>query len=88
MLINTDKGLEVWKNFSSNFYYKETTFEKISKHNSNLLKPTKRKDMVRDTIYHGIKDSDTWFEDSFAKTFQPSFKAKMKDLIPLFKTIY
>ena len=55
MLINTDKGLEVWKNFSSNFYYKETTFEKISKHNSNLLKPTKRKDMVRDTIYHGIK---------------------------------
>ncbi len=88
MLINTDKGLDVWKKFSSNFYYKETTFEKISKYNSNLLKPTKRKDMVRDTIYHGIKDSDTWFEDSFAKTFQPSFKAKMKDLIPACLKLY
>ena len=39
-------------------------------------------------IYHGIKDSDTWFEDSFAKTFQPSFKAKMKDLIPACLKLY
>jgi len=81
MLINTENGINCWDSYSDRFFIRESSFARISKHNSNLLAPTKRK-TARNLIYSGIKSSNTWFEDSFVASFHPSLIARLKDVIP------
>ena len=82
VLINTDKGYELWSRYNLLFYSIESTFEKVAKQNGNLLHPTSRKAQVRDHIYDGINDTG-WFEKTFAASFHPSFAARVKNLAPV-----
>ena len=81
MLVNTDKGEEVWNKYGGQFYTLESTFDQVAKHNGNLLQPTVRNNRVRDHIYDGIREPG-WFGNVFAASFHPSWKARVKNLVP------
>ncbi len=83
VLLNTDKAIALWTNLQSRFHYIKSTFDKVSRHNGNLLAPTIRP-TNRDGIYDGIgvDVEGLWF-DSFAKKFKPSLKARIKSLLPI-----
>ncbi|MBQ4406240.1 MAG: Coenzyme F420 hydrogenase/dehydrogenase, beta subunit C-terminal domain [Bacteroidales bacterium] len=83
ILLNTDKAIALWVNIQSRFHFVESTFDKVSRHNGNLLAPTVRP-QNRDGIYDGISvDADgIWFE-RFAKKFKPSLKARIKSFLPI-----
>lgn len=82
VLINTDKGINAWNSSASLFYTLESEFERVARHNGNLLHPTVRKNDVRDRIYLGINE-EKWFADKFAGSFSPSLVAKVKNLMPM-----
>ena len=82
MLINTNKGLVTWRKYRYLYHSIESTFEKVSRENSNLLHPTERKNAIRDHIYDGIGTKD-WFANVFASSFKPSNKSKIKAQIPI-----
>ena len=82
VLINTDKGINAWNSSASLFYTLESEFERVARHNGNLLHPTVRKNDVRDSIYIGINE-ENWFADKFAGSFRPSLVAKVKNLLPM-----
>ena len=82
VLINTDKGINAWNSSASLFYTLESEFERVARHNGNLLHPTVRKNDVRDSIYLGINE-ENWFADKFAGSFSPSLVAKVKNLMPM-----
>ena len=82
VLINTDKGINAWNSSASLFYTLESEFDKVARHNGNLLHPTVRKNDVRDRIYLGINE-EKWFADKFAGSFSPSLVAKVKNLMPM-----
>lgn len=81
ILINTQKGLTVWAKYSTLFYSLESTFEKVARHNGNLLHPTVRNNRVREHIYDGIREPG-WFGNVFAASFHPSWKARVKNIVP------
>lgn len=82
ILINTQKGLTVWAKYSTLFHSLESTFEKVARHNGNLVQPTKREAAIRDFIYDGI-NTPNWFSNTFAASFRPSLKIKLKSMIPM-----
>lgn len=82
ILINTQKGLTVWAKYSTLFYSLESTFEKVARHNRNLVQPTKREAAIRDFIYDGI-NTPNWFSNTFVASFRPSLKVKLKSMIPM-----
>lgn len=82
VLINTDKGINAWNSSASLFCTLESDFDKVARHNGNLLHPTVRKNDVRDRIYLGIYE-ENWFADKFAGSFSPSLVAKVKNLMPM-----
>ena len=82
VLINTDKGINAWNSSASLFYTLESEFDKVARHNGNLLHPTVRKNDVRDRIYLGIYE-ENWFAVKFAGSFRPSLVAKVKNLMPM-----
>lgn len=82
VLVNTDKGINAWNSSASLFYTLESEFERVARHNGNLLHPTVRKNDVRDSIYLGINE-ENWFADKFAGSFRPSLMAKVKNLMPM-----
>lgn len=82
VLINTDKGINAWNSSASLFFTLESDFNKVARHNGNLLHPTVRKNDVRDRIYIGINE-ENWFADKFAGSFRPSLVAKVKNLMPM-----
>ncbi len=83
IILNTDKAIALWADFQSKFHSIESTFEKVSRHNSNLLAPTIRP-QNRDSIYDGISiDVDGLWFDRFAKKFKPSLKARIKPFLPI-----
>lgn len=82
VLVNTDKGAEMWNRYRELFHTLESTFGQVARHNGNLLHPTRRNANVRDHIYDGINEPE-WFEKTFAASFHPSLKAKVKNLVPM-----
>lgn len=56
VLINTDKGREIFNQIQNSGYIISTTFEKIAAHNKNLVEPTHRPP-IRDAIYNDINSS-------------------------------
>ena len=81
LLVNTDKGKEAWDKYGELFYTMESSFDQVAKHNANLLHPTVRNNRVRDHIYDDIREPE-WFGNVFAASFHPSWKAKVKNLVP------
>lgn len=81
VLVNTDKGEEAWNRYGDLFHTLESSFDQVARHNGNLLHPTVRNNRVRDHIYDGIREPG-WFGNVFAASFHPSWKAKMKNLVP------
>lgn len=64
------------------FYSLESAFEKVARHNGNLVQPTKREANIRDFIYDGI-NTPYRFSNTFAASFRPSLKVKLKSMIPM-----
>ncbi len=82
MLINTEKGRSLWEQYKDNYHFIDSSFDKVARHNGNLLRPTKRVDVVRDVIYSGI-GSPNWFENVFVASFKPTLKSRIKALLPM-----
>lgn len=82
LLINSEKGFFYWEKYKNLYFYITSKFENVAKHNLNLIYPTKRNDVIRDSIYKGIENKD-WFCDTFVSSFHPSIKTKMKNFIPM-----
>ena len=57
VIINTKNGEKLFELIKNNIKYCESTFDKMSKHNHNLISPTSRP-KIRDVIYNGIKTKD------------------------------
>ncbi len=87
MLMNTDKGVELWKMVSDKFYSLESTFEKVARANHNLSRPTNRSSL-RDTIYQHIDDMEVneYFATQLAIPF--NVKARIKLLLPKWLKIW
>ena len=81
ILVNTDKGIKTWEKYSHLYHNMESTFDQVARHNGNLLHPTCR-DSKRNHIYDGISEAN-WFANTFAASFHPSLKAKIKNLVPM-----
>lgn len=81
ILANSAKGIALLKKHQDLFCLCESTFEKVAKHNQNLLHPTRRNE-ERDSVYEGIEVSD-FGELNFVSKFKPSLVAKIKELIPI-----
>ena len=80
VLLNSKKGVDFFGSIDNLFHICESSFEQAAKHNQNLLRPTHRL-AERNTIYEDIADRD--FADlSFVKAFRPSWKSRLKELIP------
>ena len=77
-IINTKKGKSFFEKIKERFYHIETTPEKITKKNENLLHPTK-KPYVREYIYHGIDDLP--IENYIRKLYAPLNKRCLRFLI-------
>lgn len=70
ILINSDKGTEIWKNVERHFENKKLILNKEIAINNNLREPTKLKDRRR-VIYKDM-DNLTWKE--FSKNYKPRKK--------------
>ena len=81
ILINTGKGLAVWNKYGYLYHSQESTFDQVARHHGNLLHPTLR-DSIRNHIYDGISETN-WFNNTFAAGFRPTFKTKLKNLVPM-----
>lgn len=81
LLINTEKGKNLWNLVKEEFYSLESTFEKVARANHNLSHPTQRTSQ-RDTIYHHIDDMEV--NDYFVTQLVIPFnlKARIKLLLP------
>lgn len=83
ILINTEKGKQLFSAIKNNFKIQETTFEKVVKHNFNLERPCMRP-QVRNSIYQGINEKEaTEFITSNLK-YPKTIKAIIKSRIPSF----
>lgn len=81
VLINTTKGLEVFDRIVDKVCYFQTTFENISRHNGQLVKPTK-KYPKRDKIYAQL---DKWPFERLANRYlyvEPVMLTRIKSTIP------
>ena len=80
VLLNTKKGIDFFGNNSNLFYTCESTFEQAARRNHNLQHPAQRC-VERDTMYAGIIEQD-FGESPFVKSFRPSLKSRLKEIIP------
>lgn len=55
VLVNTDKGNKVFDNIRKKAFIIDSSFDKVARHNGNLLHPTER-NVIRDHIYNGINE--------------------------------
>ena len=77
VLVNTDKGNLIWEKCKPYLNYIESSIEKVSKHNVNLLHPSIRPER-RDNIYKELNSKS--FQDAmFVKV---GMKTKLKNAIP------
>lgn len=81
IIINTKKGREIFDLIKNEIVFIESTYEKMSKKNHNLVSPSLRPD-IRDIVYNNIKDKD--FENIIKDNmnFKVSFKSYLKSKIP------
>lgn len=81
VLVNTEKGEQLWSHSSEEFCFTESLFEKAERHNHNLTKPTERK-AIRDYIYQGIRTKavSLFFSENMRIPF--SLKAAIKGILP------
>ena len=81
LLINTEKGRNLWNLVSNDFFYLESSFENIAKYNHNLKYPTKRISL-RDTIYQHIDEMNSidYFSTQLIIPF--NLKARVKQFFP------
>jgi coenzyme F420-reducing hydrogenase beta subunit len=82
MMNNTTKAQKWFNKNSELFYIQESSFEKASKHNINLLHPTERNE-IRDAIYTQIDQPDVieYFDTNFP--IHISVKEKIKIWLPV-----
>lgn len=82
LLINTDKGQNLWDLISNEFIFIDSTFEKVATANHNLKHPTERH-AIRDHIYDHIDDMSVndYFSTQLAIPF--NLKAKIKTVLPV-----
>lgn len=81
VLINTQKGQKIFKNIKDHVYWFDTTFENISSHNEQLIKPT-GKYVKRDEVYFYI---NKWTFERLANRylyFEPIIITRIRRLIP------
>ncbi len=79
-LLNNDKGKFLFEKISSRFDFIETSADKITRKNGNLLRPTK-KPAVRSSIYSGIDDLPV--DKYISKLYAPLFKRIVRYMISL-----
>ena len=81
VLVNSKNGRVAFDSIQKDSYILESTFEKVSNENGNLLHPTKRS-ALRDNIYKGInsKDVDAFFSENLK--FKKDIKSIVKAYIP------
>lgn len=80
VLVNTEKGSQIWNSISDKVTFIPSTLEKASVFNGKLVAPSERP-TCRDTIYDGI-DGDF---DAYVKTklaFKVSVKTRLKKMVP------
>lgn len=80
VLINSPKGKETFDQVKEDFYYIESEPSKIAKHNENLIRPTRRNDMVRNGFYEGI-NINQWF-DELSRKYKPTLISHIKSKVP------
>lgn len=80
-IINTLKGQNYFENHKHLFYYIDSTFEKVAERNTNLIRPTKRNNIIRDVIYNDIDKAD-WFE-KLIQNEPKSLINTIKSIVPL-----
>ena len=76
VMLQTQKGKNMWKEIEEEIDSIPTTIEKIAKHNHNLKQPTKR-NSIRNNVYKGLenKEFNTYCKENLY------FKKKLKDRI-------
>lgn len=80
VLVNSDKGKEIWNSISNQITYISSTIEKAAVLNENLSVPSERP-LCRDTIYEGIDDDfNTYIKTKLAFKIDP--KTKLKKMVP------
>ena len=76
ILVNTKKGIEIFNKLESKIEFIETSIDKISNENKNLIRPTKRPN-IRTNVYENLDNIN--FE-KYAKE-KLKFKRELKDII-------
>lgn len=81
LLINTEKGQELWDMISNEFVTLESTFDNVAKDNHNLVHPTPRP-AIRDKVYQHLDDMSV--EEYFSTQLPLPFnlKARVKRILP------
>ena len=79
MLINTEKGKELFENVKDEIEYLKTDVEKVVEKNRNLIHPTNRP-KIRNYIYKNIYNKN--FDDAINENFK--YKAKKIDYIKFY----
>lgn len=82
ILINTEKGMQLFRNIKENIEYIDTNIEKVTKHNANLVKPTFR-DKIRDNAYREINDKKFNVILKNDLKFKKEIRDQIKNIIPL-----
>lgn len=82
VLINTPKGIAAFDEMRGNVFHLESSFDKIARHNGNLLHPTHRK-FIRNIIYDGIEDKalEVFFKNNLS--FPVSIRSRAKAIVPM-----
>lgn len=80
VIINTEKGQFFWNQLASNFDFIESTYQKASNINPNLLAPTPRPE-IRDEFYKNYNEDILKY---FGETLKPPFDLKrtMRKIVP------
>ena len=81
IIINSIKGENVFEKIKEEIIYIESTFEKMSKYNHNLISPTQRKD-IRDSVYTNIRKEDFSRNMNRYLNFNINYKNIIKSKIP------
>lgn len=77
VLVNTDKGSLIWNECCSELIFTESSFDKVARHNVNLLRPSIRPER-RESIYQDLNSTD--FEHSMYVNV--GIKTRLKNAIP------
>ena len=81
IIINTQKGNQIFKQIQKKLIYIESTFDKLKRKNHNLENPAIRPE-IRDTVYDGIFDKDFNIAIKENLYFRKRIVNNLKYLIP------